>query len=173
MQTKFSIALAAAVAGFAAETHAAPPTIISYPTAITSDTVWGDIPDEAEIVLDGAIFVKNNATLTILPGVIVRGQPRTQAAQAAVTAGTPGTLIVTQAGRLIAEGGAGSPITFTTAAVDNNGDGEADDLDASGFRDAYPGFDPVGCPGSCVPDATPTYYDSAPLTNPLAPLSPA
>ncbi len=172
MQKKFSISLAAAVAGFAASAHAAPPTIISYPTAISADTVWGDVPDEAEIVLDGAIFVNANATLTILPGVIVRGNPRTAVA-GATTVGVPGSLIVTQTGRLVAEGGSGSPITFTTAALDNDANGEPDDLDASGFLDAYPGFSGVGCPGSCVPDATPTYYDGTPLSNPLAPISPA
>jgi hypothetical protein len=172
MQKKFGISLAAAVAGFATAANAAPPTIVSYPTAVNTDTVWGDHPDEAEIILDGAIFVKDNATLTILPGVIVRGQPRTAAA-GATTVGVPGSLVVTRTGRLIAEGGPANPIVFTTAAVDNDANGEPDDLDASGRLDAYPGFDPVGCPGACVPDLTPTYYDANPKTDPLSPLSPA
>jgi len=121
---------------------------------ITANETWS-----GEIVMDGAIFVKSGATLTINPGTIVRGQPRTAAVQANVTAGTPGTLIVTQTGRIVANGTASDPIIFTTAAVDNNNDGIPDDADTSGFLDAW-------TPGD-------TFYDDDPKNAPLAPLNKA
>ncbi|MBW2496432.1 MAG: hypothetical protein JRF61_04085 [Deltaproteobacteria bacterium] len=120
---------------------------------ITTDTSWS-----GTIVLNGAIFVNNNATLTIQPGTIVRGQPRTAAVLAGSTVGTPGALIVTQTGTIIAEGTAAQPIIMTTAAVDNNDDGVPDDDDMNGFNDAWQ-------PGDAFLDDTPT-------TAPLSPLNP-
>lgn len=79
---------------------------------ITTDTTWG--ASETDVVLEGPIFVKNDATLTILPGTIVRGQPRTAAL------GDPGSLIITQTGRAIIDGSPSDPIIFTTAAIDND-----------------------------------------------------
>jgi len=119
---------------------------------ITSDETWS-----GEIVMDGAIFVKDGATLTIDPGTIIRGQPRTAAVQENVTAGTPGVLIVTQTGRIVANGNAADPIIFTTAAVDNDNNGVPDDADSSGFLDAWTAGD--------------TFYDDDPKNAPLAPLN--
>lgn len=119
---------------------------------ITANETWS-----GEIVMDGAIFVKSGATLTINAGTIVRGQPRTAAVQANVTTGTPGVLIVTQDGRIVANGTSTNPIIFTTAAVDNNNDGIPDDDDTNGFLDAWTSGD--------------TFYDDAPKTAPLAPLA--
>lgn len=139
---------------------------------VTTNTTWNLAG--SPYILQQPIFVKNGATLTIAPGVIVRGQPRTAAVQPGVTTGTPGALIVTRDGRLVADGGAANTrIIMTTAAVDNDDDGIADDLDADGFADAYPGFDPASCPGVCTPDASPSFLDDTPTTAPLAPLDKA
>ena len=110
--------------------------------------------------------MKSGATLTIDPGTIVRGQPRTAAVLAGSTVGTPGTLVVTRDGTIVANGTPSNPIIMTTAAVDNNGplgagppDNVADDDDGNGFRDAW-------TPGDVFLDDTPT-------TAPLAPLNAA
>ncbi|RIL01357.1 MAG: hypothetical protein DCC71_18020 [Proteobacteria bacterium] len=129
-------------------------------TDVTTDTVWGDnLPLESQIVLQQPIFVKNGATLTILPGVIVRGQPRSAAVQAGSTAGTPGTLIVTQNGKIDAQGSKTAPIIMTTAATDNDNNGIADDADGNGFEDPWN-------PGD-------VFLDDTPATAPLAPLNKA
>jgi hypothetical protein len=123
---------------------------------VSTNTTWNLAG--SPYILDGPIFVNGGATLTILPGVVVRGQPRTAAAGGA--SGNPGALIVTQSGRIIANGSATNPITFTTAAIDNNGDNEADPLDPllpNGFRARW-------TPGA-------TFLDEAPTTAPLAPLA--
>jgi hypothetical protein len=121
---------------------------------ITTDTTWS-----GQIVLEKPIFVKSGATLTILPGTIVRGQPRTSAPVQGQQAGSPGALIVTQTGRIIADASASNPIIMTTAAVDNNNDGIADDDDTNGFEDAWVSGD--------------TFLDDTPTTAPLAPLNKA
>lgn len=112
---------------------------------ITSDTVWN-----GEYVLDGPIFVKSDATLTILPGTIVRGQPRSGAGSAIGTA--PGSLIITKAGRIEALGNATDPIIFTTAAIDNDTNGIPDG--ASGFLTRWS-------------SSSDTFYDASPKTAPL------
>ncbi|MFI5320465.1 MAG: hypothetical protein ACHQ6V_12890, partial [Myxococcota bacterium] len=100
---------------------------------ITANTTW-----TGTIVLQSPVFVKNGATLTITPGTIVRGQPRQALFVAGQTAGSPGALIVTQNGRIVADATAGNSIIMTTAATDNNNDGVADDVDAPlGFKDPW------------------------------------
>jgi hypothetical protein len=130
---------------------------------ITANTTWGSGANLCPIILDRPIFVKNGATLTILPGCVVRGQPRTAAVTPGSTVGTPGALIVTRDGRLVANGNASNPIIFTTAAVDNvpaGGDGVPDDVSpADGFKDKW-------APGG-------TFLDDTPATAPLAPLNTA
>ncbi len=148
-------ALALTLTGLAAGAGAQ--TIVSAP--ITTNTTWGNVTNPSPIILQAPIFVKNGATLTILPGTIVRGQPRTAAVQAGSTVGTPGSIIVTQTGRIIANGSASSPIIMTTAAVDNNDDGIADDDNGDGFEDAW-------VPGD-------VFLDDTPATAPLAPLNKA
>jgi hypothetical protein len=134
-------------------------TVVS--TDVTTNTTWNGV-----IVLTKPIFVKSGATLTIDPGTIVRGQPRTAAVLAGSTVGTPGALVVTQDGQIVANGTANNPIIMTTAAVDNNGplgagppDNIADDDDGNGFRDAW-------TPGD-------VFLDDTPATAPLAPLNAA
>lgn len=67
---------------------------------ITSNTTWttGMVID-----LQNKVFVKNNATLTIQPGVIIRGDFATQ-----------GTLIITKGAKIIAQGTQTNPIVFTS-----------------------------------------------------------
>jgi hypothetical protein len=72
---------------------------ITVSTNITSNTTWTAGNTYA---LGGQIYVKNNATLTIEPGVIIASN-------------TPGAgLFVTKGAKLIAEGTVNSPIVFTS-----------------------------------------------------------
>jgi hypothetical protein len=137
-----------ALTGLAAEAGAQ--TVVS--ADITTATTWSGV-----IVMQNPIFVRDGGRLTILPGTIVRGQPRTAAVAPGSTVGTPGTLIVTQTGRLVANGSSGSPIVFTTAATDNDNNGVADDADTNGFADAW--------------DPGDVFLDDTPTTAPLAPLN--
>ena len=137
-----TLVLALAFAGSAGSASAQ----ISWNTDITTNTTWN-----GEYVLEKPIFVKNNATLTIVAGSIIRGQPRSGAVVAGSTVGSPGAIIVTQAGRIVAEGTKGNgatpglPIIMTTAAIDNvnnttllpPADGVADDVDDNGFEDKW------------------------------------
>ncbi len=138
------------VLGTAVAGSAGAQTVVS--ADVTVDTNWS-----GEVVLQNPIFVKNGAVLTIDPGTIVRGQPRTAAVLALSTIGTPGTLIVTNNGTIVANGTPAAPIIMTTAAVDNDANGVPDDDDVNGFLDAW-------VPGDLFLDNTPT-------TAPLAPLA--
>jgi hypothetical protein len=142
----------AAVAGLAGSAPAQ--TVVN--ANITSNTTWNLVG--SPYILSQPIFVKDGATLTILPGVVVRGQPRVVDPLQPTIEGTPGALIVTQTGRLIASASASNPIIMTTAAVDNDNDGLADDVDAPiGFKDRWE-------PGDA-------FLDDAPTSAPLAPLA--
>jgi hypothetical protein len=114
-------------------------------TSTTVNKTWGDNPGEDEIVLDKPLFVTGGATLTILPGVTVRGNPRTAGVLAGEIGGTPGVIIVTRSGRVDWQGNATPTgvIVMTTAAVDNNNDLQPDDFDGNTFEDPYPGYDPA------------------------------
>jgi hypothetical protein len=72
--------------------------------ANTTNNVWGDVPGEAVVYMDGPVMVKNGGELTILPGTTVRGQPRYAAVTNGVVRGTPGALVVTQSGEINAIG---------------------------------------------------------------------
>ncbi len=125
---------------------------------IVTDTLWNG----GTFVLQGPIFVKDGATLSITAGTIVRGQPRSGPVVEGETEGTPGTLIVTQTGRLVAQGTASAPIIMTTAAIDNDTNGVADTSvipDVGTFESQY----------SCGDD----FLDDTPRTAPLAPLNTA
>jgi hypothetical protein len=170
MQKKNLAALVVALAGIAGSASAQ--TFVS--TDVTTNTTWGGGANPSPIILQGAIFVKNGATLTILAGTDVRGQARSAAVVPGSTVGTPGTLIVTQNGRIVADGSTASPIVMTSAVPDNDNNGVADDLNANGFRDTYPGFLPGGgCPGACTAATTANavFLDDTPRTAPLAPLA--
>lgn len=86
-----------------------PATITTASTDITTNTTWSGV-----VKLQNKIYVKNNATLTIAPGTIIRGDKLTQA-----------TLIITRGAKLIADGTASNPIVFTSneaVGVRNEGD---------------------------------------------------
>jgi len=119
------IILSAIAAGLAASTASA--AVVRVTADITTPTTW---TSANEYVLTDIIYVRG-ATLTIEPGTIIRGEPK--------SAGNfdPGTLVVTRTGQIDAEGNAGNPIIFTTAALDLDNDGRIDDetVDYSGVVD--------------------------------------
>lgn len=82
--------------------YGAPTVTVS--SDITASTTWttGTI-----VLLQNKIYVKNGATLTIEPGVIVRGDKASQ-----------GTLIITRGSKIHAQGTAQAPIVFTSAEAD-------------------------------------------------------
>lgn len=152
-----SAAALASASAFAAAPGAAPGVVTTTVNSdIVVDTTWAS---GSTILLDGPIFVRDGAVLTIEPGVIVRGQPRTAASQIGSIVGAPGSLIVTQSGKIFADGTDAQPIIFTTAAVDNNTDGIPDDDDMDGFNDPWTAGD--------------IFYDDDPIGAPLAPLDTA
>jgi hypothetical protein len=65
---------------------------------ITTNTTWSGV-----VKLMNKVYVKNNATLTIAPGTIIRGDKLTQ-----------GTLLITRGAKIIADGTAANPIVFTS-----------------------------------------------------------
>ena len=86
-----------------------PATITTASADITTNTTWSGV-----VKLQNKIYVKNNATLTIAPGTIIRGDKLTQA-----------TLIITRGAKLIADGTASNPIVFTSnEAVGSRNEGD-------------------------------------------------
>jgi hypothetical protein len=122
------------------------------PTPITADVTWptglvaADATTCTGVVMYGRVFVTEGAMLSINPGTVVRGEPRTAAADDGLdpptvfSEGAPGALIVTRAGYINADGDPGAPVIFTTAVTDNDDDGAPDDFNDDGFFDPYPGF---------------------------------
>lgn len=89
--------------------YGAPTTTVS--ADITANTTWttGTI-----VLLQNKIYVKNNAVLTIEPGVIIRGDKATQ-----------GSLLIARGSKIIAQGTATNPIVFTSSeAVGNRAEGD-------------------------------------------------
>jgi hypothetical protein len=172
MRKQLLALFAAAAVGAASAAHASaancgatdvPQLWPAWPAGdITTNTTWS-----GTIILQSPVFVKNGATLTILPGTIVRGQPRQASFVAGQTAGTPGALVVSNNGRIIADGQPTNSIIMTTAAIDNDNNGVADDLVAPiGRKDPWtPG--PDGIPGTADDDK---FLDDTCGTAPLAPL---
>jgi hypothetical protein len=156
-------ALALGGAGLSGEARACDATVSAD---ITVDTTIGGVG--VDVCLSKPIFVKTDpgsptpgnrkVRLTILPGTIIRGQPRTAAIAPGVTTGTPGALIVTRSGELVADGTSTSPIIMTTAAVDNNNDGNPDGRG-------------VACSACFTPwTGGSTFLDEDPVNLPTAPL---
>jgi hypothetical protein len=85
-------------ANFDPETTVYPATTTTVSTDITTNTTWSGV-----VRLNNKVYVKNNATLTIAPGTIIRGDKLTQ-----------GTLIITRGAKIIADGTATNPIVFTS-----------------------------------------------------------
>ncbi len=144
------LSCAAAVVALAAGSASAQ-TVVS--SNVTTNTTWS-----GEVILVTPIFVNNGAELTIDAGTIVRGQPRTGLQVAGDPSTAPGALIVTQDGTIQANGNAANPIIFTTAAVDNDQDGVADDSTPGDvFLDTWTAGD--------------LFLDDTPTTAPLSPLN--
>jgi PKD repeat protein len=84
-------------------------TTTTVSSDITTNTTWSGI-----VLLQNKVYVKNNATLTIQPGTIIRGDKLTQ-----------GTLIITRGARINANGTATQPIVFTSnESVGNRAEGD-------------------------------------------------
>jgi len=82
-----------------------PETVVTVSSNITANTTW----ETGKVyVLAGRIAVTSGATLTIQPGVIVKGQAGTGANATA--------LIIARGGKIMAEGTATQPIIFTSIA---------------------------------------------------------
>jgi hypothetical protein len=74
--------------------------IINSSDTIKNNTVW---TSNHTYLLNGWIYVKNNATLTIEPGTVIRGDYNNK-----------GALIIERGSKLIAEGTSSQPIIFTS-----------------------------------------------------------
>ncbi len=81
---------------------------ISVNNDITTDTTW---TNTNTYILNGVIYVKNGATLTIEPGTLIRGRP--QGIGGAQRLNTPGALIITRGSKIRALGTKAQPIVFT------------------------------------------------------------
>ncbi len=81
------------------------PENTDYPSTTTtvSSDILSSVTWSGTILLKNKIYVKNNATLTIQPGTVIRGDKATQ-----------GTLIVTRGAKINANGTASQPIVFTS-----------------------------------------------------------
>jgi Secretion system C-terminal sorting domain len=75
-------------------------TIEEVSGTITQNTIWSA---EKTYLLTGYVYVKNGATLTILPGTVIKGDKSSK-----------GTLIVTRGSKIIADGKRSQPIVFTS-----------------------------------------------------------
>lgn len=74
--------------------------VITVSGDITADTKWYA---QAKYMLSGFVYVKNNATLTIEPGTVIKGVSNTKA-----------TLIIERGSKIMAAGTAEKPIVFTS-----------------------------------------------------------
>jgi hypothetical protein len=94
---------------FDAENTVYPATTQTVSADITTNTSWSGV-----ILLQNKIYVKNNATLTIAPGTIIRGDKATQ-----------GSLIITRGAKINAQGTVNQPIVFTSnEPVGNRNEGD-------------------------------------------------
>jgi len=119
---------------------------------LTGNTTW---TSTNEYILEGIVYVKNG-TLTINPGTVIRGQPRTDS-----TTYNPGTLVITKTAKINAVGTATDPIIFTTAVLNNSG--LPKDTDGNGY------FDRAVLSSGAL--ASGTFLDANPKTAPLAPVA--
>ncbi len=84
-----------------AEAYTDAATVVTVSANITANTTW---TTGKTYKLSGTIYVTNNATLTIQPGVVVKGQ----------YSNTGTALIITKGAKINAVGTAASPIVFTS-----------------------------------------------------------
>jgi PKD repeat protein len=94
-------ALLAVVAMFSGAMSFAQKTRTISAGEITSNTTWYN---DTVYTLDGYVYVKNNATLTIQPGTLIKGNAANKA-----------SLIITRNGMINAAGTATAPIVFTSS----------------------------------------------------------
>lgn len=122
--------------------------IIKIDSAITdaSPSSLRNWTSDNTYILTDIIFVRDT-TLTIAPGTIVRGEPKS------ASGFDPGALVITRSAQINAAGTSTSPIIFTTAAT----------VDGSGDIDTTVDF------STDVNYASRTFLDADPLNNPLAP----
>jgi len=116
MQTPMyrSATLLAALSFVVAVPAAAQAPTMTASADITTNTTWatGQV-----VLLDGLVYVRPGATLTIQAGVIVKGKAEPSPATSDLASG----LVVMQGGRLVADGQPTQPIIFT-AELDNVAD---------------------------------------------------
>ena len=94
---------------FNPENEVYPATTQTVSADVTTNTTWSGV-----VLLQNKIYVKNNATLTIAPGTIIRGDKVTQ-----------GTLIITRGAKINAQGTSTQPIVFTSnESVGNRNEGD-------------------------------------------------
>jgi hypothetical protein len=94
---------------FNPENEVYPATTQTVSADVTTNTTWSGV-----VLLQNKIYVKNNATLTIAPGTIIRGDKVTQ-----------GTLIITRGAKINAQGTVTQPIVFTSnEPVGNRNEGD-------------------------------------------------
>jgi hypothetical protein len=74
--------------------------VITVSGDITADTKWYSV---AKYMLSGFVYVKNNSTLTIEPGTIIKG-----------VSGTKAALMIEKGSKIMAAGTAEKPIVFTS-----------------------------------------------------------
>ena len=74
--------------------------VVNVSGEITANTTW---TNSNVYFMQGFVYVKNNATLTIEPGTIIKGDKGTKAA-----------LIITRGAKIIADGTPQLPIVFTS-----------------------------------------------------------
>ncbi|MDI1256578.1 MAG: T9SS type A sorting domain-containing protein [Flavobacterium sp.] len=77
-------------------------TVVNVTADITTNTTW---TTGKTYKLTGLIYVRNNATLTIQPGVVIKG----------IYTNTGTALVITKGAKINAVGTANSPIVFTSA----------------------------------------------------------
>jgi len=80
-------------------------------TVITTDQRW---TSDTVYILNNLTFVEAPATLTIEPGTIIRGEPKTSGGSSTLDPADPGSLIICRGAKIVAQGTAESPIYFTS-----------------------------------------------------------
>jgi len=116
------------------------PSSVSHNMTDGSYTIFDDLTLTTgnTYILDNFTFVEDGVTLTIQPGVIVRGQPAELNMSGDVIT-NPGSLIVSRGAQICADGTANDPIIFTTAADTNRERWSTGDS----FLDANPATSPL------------------------------
>ncbi len=89
---------------FDPQTTVYPAPTVTVSANITTNTTWSS---SSVYLLSGPIYVTNNATLTIQPGTVIRGN--------VAVAGS--ALIITKGAKIIADGTLAQPIVFTSSAA--------------------------------------------------------